>query len=200
MSTVPSSAYSVSEKPAPTSTHNGHQESKTPESTILATGDQISRKPNPGLTKIGVIAGIAVASVIICIIIIAVIIVKCCVLPIKEKSYSETVQKGQHVTVTVTENDVTLTESNGLMSNAHRADHVEYADINLPSSVPKDDDTGGQVKASVDASKSLVYADLALTNNTSINVKVDAKEQMHSPEMTDDDIAQLYAKPMKKKK
>ena len=187
--------HSVSETPAFSSTQN--QQSKKPPSTTPQSGEPISYKPSQGPPMFMIIVGITVTVVVILIIIIAVVLVICCILP---RRRNQPAQKGKYVAVTVTGNDVTLTEPNGLIPNAQTTDQVEYADINPQSLVPKDD-TGGHQKASGDASKALVYADLAFNNNnTTSGGKVDAVEQMHRAEMGEKDISQLYAKPVKKNK
>ena len=188
-----------SEKPLPTSTKNGHPQSEKSLPTTAQTASPISVKPDQGLPKIEIIVGVILLVVtIMLIVIIVIVLVKCCVRP-RRASSAKKAKKENSVADTVTGNDVTFTEPNGLIPNFQPTDHVEYADINPQSLVPRGD-TGGQEKASVDASKGFVYADLAFNNTVSGRGKASAVQQMHSQGIIEDDISQLYAKPMKKNK
>ena len=198
LSTTSLTVDSVTENPLTSSTQNGHQIPENPLPPTRQTGDPAPEKPHQGVPKIGIIVAIILAVVAIIVITIIVVII-CCVRQRRRKSSAKKTQKGHYAAVTVTGNDVTLTKSGGMMHNVQTTDHVEYADINPQSLVPKDD-TSGQEKATVDASKGLVYADLAFNNNESGRGKKADVEKMQNPVMTEDDIAQLYAKPMKKSK
>ena len=193
LSTTSQTGIHSTEKPSQTSTQNKHQNSKKALSTTPQTGDPISEKPYLGRPKTGFIIAIVIVAVTLTI--IAAVLVIGCLIPKKKKSLAKKAQKG----VKVTGNDVILMQPNGLMPNVQTTDQVEYADINLQSLAPRDD-SGDQGKASADASKGLVYADLAFSNNTTGGGKVDAVGQIHCPGMDEEDISQLYAKPMKKNK
>ena len=205
---------SASEKPSPTlsngiqasekyltsSAQNRHQVPENPLLSTAQTADPKSEKPYQGLPKIGIIGGIILAVVsVILIAIIVVVLVKCCVRPRRRVSSAKKAPKGHDVADTVTTNNVTLTDANDLMSNTQTTGNVDYADINLHSLVPRND-TSSPKKAPVGTSKSLVYADLAFNNNLNDRDKVPAVQQMHSLGIIEDDISQLYAKPMKRKK
>ena len=186
-----------SEKPENTSQNGDQVSEKTfPTTQTLCP---LSEKPYQGLVKIMIIVVIVLTVVsIMLIVIIAVILVKCCVRPGRVLS-AKKAQMRHDVADTVTLNDVTLTEANNLIHNIHITNHVEDADINLWSLVPRCD-TDGQEKALIDASKNLVYADLAFNNKMSGRDQVPAVQQMKSLGISEDDISQLYAKPMKRNK
>ena len=188
----------LSEEDWTSSTKNGHRVSKTALPTTGQTEDPVIEKPYQGLPKIVIVGIILAVITILSIVIISVVLVKCCVRPKKKVLSAKKAQNGHDVADTVTGNDVTLTGPNGLMSKAQTTEHVEYADINPHSLVQRS--YTDEEKASVGASKGLVYADLAFNNKLTVSGKVPAVQQMHSLQISEDDISQLYAKPIKKNK